>query len=181
MSKYPSVTEVIGRYSDFSRVPPEVLQAAAARGTRIHQLCAAYAQGLWVPDYCDSSEAGYMLSFTLWYSLAVDKIIASEPALTCSKYHFKGHPDLICRLKGDSVLTLIDLKSPVQKQKTWRLQIASYRHLALEKWPTIKRVGSLRLSPEGKPARFDEYSGTLEADFNVFLSALNLYNFLRKE
>ena len=178
---YPSVTQIIGRYSDFSRVPPDVLEAAKERGTRVHQVCAAMASGLWVPDYCDSGDAPYIVSFEQWFEAVVDNVIAVEPELTCTTYRFKGHPDLLCRLKGDDCLTLIDLKSPVQKQKTWRLQIAAYRHLALKKWPNIARVGSLRLSPEGRPALFDEYSGTLDVDFNVFVSALNVHNFLRKE
>lgn len=175
-----SVTQIIHRYSDYSRVPADVLQAASERGTLIHQVCAAMASGLWVPD-CADSDAPYILSFSQWFEAVVADVVAVEPELHCTAYRFKGHPDLICRLQGDDCLTLIDLKSPVQKQKTWRLQIAAYRHLALEKWPNIKRVGSLRLSPEARPAKFDEYSGTLEADFNVFLSALNLWNFLKKD
>ena len=85
---YPSVTQVIGRYSDFSRVPPDVLEAAKERGTRVHQVCAAMAQGLWVPDYCESGDAPYIVSFEQWFEAVVEKVIAVEPELTCSKVPF---------------------------------------------------------------------------------------------
>ncbi len=41
---YPSVTEVLQPWSDFSRIPPAVLEAAASRGTAAHQACEAIAK-----------------------------------------------------------------------------------------------------------------------------------------
>lgn len=178
--KYVSVTQVLGRYSDFSRVPPEVLQAASERGTVIHQICAAMAEGLWIPEI-PPAYAFYIQSFTLWFGAVVDKVIATEPELRCKKYGFMGHPDLICRLQGDKDLTLIDLKSPVTLQKSWPIQISAYFHLAKERWPNIKRIGSLRLSPEGKSAKFDEFTKDISRYFNLFLSALNLHKYYAKE
>lgn len=178
--RYPSVTTVLSRYSDFSRVPPDVLQAASERGTRLHCICQALAEGLWVPDI-DPGDTPYIQSFTLWFEAAVDKVIATEPELKCKRYGFVGHPDAIVKIKGDDGLLLVDLKSPVSMQKSWALQLSAYYHLAKEKWPAINRVGSLRLSPEGKPAKFDEFTKDLSRLFNIFVSALNCHNYFAKE
>jgi hypothetical protein len=176
----PSVTQIISPWQDFSRVRPEVMENAQWRGKEVHAACAAAALGLWIPDIpsvCDP----YLQSFLLWFRPMVVEVVAVETRLHCPKYSYQGQLDLLCRIKGDIGLTLLDHKTPITHHKAWRLQLAAYRHLALQAWPNVNRIGSLQLSPEGKPAKLREYSGTQERDFAVFLNALSVFKFFRKE
>lgn len=171
----PSVTQILSPWQDFSQVCPDVLEAACVRGSQVHQICAAIAQGYWVPDIPAGCE-GFIDSFRLWYDTAVSSVVMVEKRLTDKTHGFTGTPDLICFIKGDGNASVIDLKSPAVHSHSWRLQLAAYRHLASREM-TIKRCFSLRLSKEGKRAKVVEYSETAHHDFSIFLSALNVWRF----
>lgn len=175
--KYPSVTEILGVYADFSRVPEDVLRNAALRGTAVHQACAAIAQGLWVPSLPDDA-APYVQSFKAWLPL-VDTFYAVEQEITDPTYGYVGHPDLIVRLNGEEFARVVDLKTPVTKNRLWAAQIAAYNNLATQILPgglPIKRSGTLRLSPHGKLPKYDEYRDSAQ-DFHAFLCALTAYKY----
>ena len=160
---YPSVTECLRPWQDFSAIPPEVLANAAARGTTCHAAYASYALGLWIPDLAGDCR-GYFESFCRWYDSTVILATAVEPALVCKEYGFHGHPDFIGKIKGDAGLVLIDWKNPVGASLGWRLQIAAYHHLAAESFE-ISRVLIVQPHPKGKRAKVTEHTGTLQRDF----------------
>jgi len=60
-----SVTQVLQPFADFSGIRPEVLEAAADRGTRVHSACLAKAAGAWSKPLPES-EVGYYESFCAW-------------------------------------------------------------------------------------------------------------------
>lgn len=174
MGKYPSVTQVLGLYNDFSMIRPEVLEHAAKRGTAVHKRCNAYALNL-VCLQTDSETQPYFDSFRNWFNWYVESVLMTEQRLTCDKYCFTGKPDMVAMLKGDKHSTLIDFKTPVTPGKTWPAQLAAYQYLAKKSYDP-KRTGALMLSPKGQIARFIEYSDTA-THLNAFLSALNAYRF----
>ena len=47
---YPRVTEILKPFTSYDKVPREVLDKAAARGTSVHAICAGIAKGAWIPD-----------------------------------------------------------------------------------------------------------------------------------
>ncbi len=100
--RLPSVTEVLSPWQDFSRVRPDVLEMARDRGSKVYQICAALALDLWVPEV-PAECAPYIDSFLGWFPV-VEKVVAVEPELVCPKFRFKGHPDLICVIRGDKGL-----------------------------------------------------------------------------
>lgn len=171
-----SVTQVTSTYADFSHVGEDVLAAAQERGTIVHLACANYARGVWspVPPEC----RGYLHSFAQWFDSYVDKAISVEQEYRDEKLGIVGHPDLIAIVKGDNVPSLIDLKTAAAAHKLWRMQLAAYRHLCQEDYPTIERIFSLRLDSEGGPAKVREYTDNYLEDFAVFLSALNVTRWL---
>lgn len=173
---YPSVTEVLQPWADFSRIPPAVLEAAAVRGTAVHQACEAIAKGLFIGTLSESIEP-YVRSFSSWFDFMVDEVLLAEDRLIDIELGFHGEPDLIIKSKSEGII-LIDNKTPVALQKSWKLQLSAYRHLADKNIVTPDRVGSLRLHPEGKVARMDYYDNSAR-DFNVFLQCLNLHNFFK--
>lgn len=181
--KYPSVTQVLSVYQDFSMVPEDVLTMASERGSRVHAICASLAQKLFVSHRQITPDIeGYIQSFNQWFEY-VEEVVLVEKGLVDPKLGFIGHPDLLVKMKGDQDLTLIDLKTPKVIGKTWRAQLAAYWHLIaiflLDYKFKIKRCGSLRLKQDGGFPIFDEYTKSLHADFAAFLSALNAWRYFK--
>jgi len=170
----PSVTQVLGVYADFSRIKPEVLAHAAARGTAVHAACAAHAQGLWVPDL-EPELTGYFQSFARWFDAMVVDVVGVELEVAHKALGYQGHLDLAVMLKGGHGVTIIDLKTPATKNRLWAAQLAAYKeafnacHVL-----TVQRVASLRLKRDGSPAIFDEYTNSHQ-DFAAFVAALTAY------
>lgn len=175
----PSVTQVISPWSDFSMIPEKVLEVAAARGTLAHAVCLAYAQGL--PSFgIDESVQGYFDSFRRWFDHVVDEVLLVEERLVDPDFGFSGQPDIIVKAKHGEIL-FPDLKTPAAKSKSWRLQIAAYRHLAEKvKGITPDRCGSLRLNKEGKTPTMDWYEGSYPQDMRRFLMAVELHRFFNE-
>jgi len=178
MSAVPSVTRIIAPWVDWSHVPEERLALAAARGTLVHEACAAVALGIgWFP-ITDEGRAivGYVDSFRIWFEAVVKECFFTERELTDNRLGFIGHPDMLV-VSRDNETLLVDLKSPVTKSKSWRLQLAAYAHLCEQAGHHPDKIGSLRLHPEGKPPKMDWYEGSRLQDFAVFLNCLTAYRF----
>lgn len=178
MILFPSVTEVLSPWSDFSMIQQSVLQMAAERGTAVHNACFAYAGGVPVVGVRPDVEP-YLTSFRRWFDKVVDDVMLCEQRITDDKFGFHGEPDLLVRSKHQEII-LTDIKTPVTKMKTWRVQLAAYNNLC-EKYTgiNIHRVGSLRLSPDGKTPKMDYYDYQSQ-DFNIFLSCLNTYKYFKQ-
>lgn len=170
----PSVTTVLQPFMDFSEVPIDVLEIASTRGTEVHSICACIAKKLWVFDI-PITLSGYVDSFKGWFDSMVEEVILAEERLYDHALGFHGMPDLICRIKGDSDLSLVDYKTGKVVMPTWAVQIAAYRHLAIKAGHPVHRVLSLRLSADGKPPIINESTRNMNQLFNVFVSALNCY------
>ena len=171
--EYPSVTEILGLYFDKSKINPSKLEYAASRGSEVHAICAAKAKKVWVPTIPPDC-AGYILSFQIWFDANVKKVIFVEEEFIDTVHGYKGHPDMVVALVDRAVI-LVDLKTPLQKIKIWRGQMAAYKNL-IEPKQKIDRIGSLRLSPKGKPPTFDEYQDSV-MDFTAFLAALSAFKY----
>lgn len=177
MISYPSVTEVISLYADYSKISPVVLDAACERGTKVHEICAMIARGEFVVGI-DPAYQGYIDSFRRWYDAVVDVLIFAEERLADMQFGFHGQPDLLVKSKYGEIL-MVDLKTTAAKSKVWRLQLAAYSHLVTLAYPDTGpfRAGSLRLSPVGKTPKMDWYDGSGATDLNVFVSALNVFRY----
>lgn len=172
-----SVTQALQPWSDFSMVPPAMLEAAAARGTAVHDACATIARGLPLVNVAPEIE-GYVASYQRWFDLMVDEVLLVEERLVDVDFGYNGEPDLVIRAKNQKII-LIDNKTPVQMINSWRLQCAAYCALVCKNGITPSLSGSLRLKKDGGIARMDYYDN-VAADFNLFLQALNLYRFFNR-
>jgi len=174
---YPSVTQILSPWADFSGVPPHVLAAASERGTRVHQACLTEAVGGWV--MADELVAPYLASFQKW--LPRVEVIAVEFEVTDHTMGYLGHPDLLVRFKGDQGYSLIDLKTPRVYNPIWRAQLAAYKGAALTmpEYSNIQRLASLRLSPEGKPPILNESTATYALDLNGFYNSLAAWKYFQ--
>jgi hypothetical protein len=171
---YPSVTQVISPWVDFSMIPAGTLQAAADRGTAIHDHCAKIAMGVFV--IVPPEHQGYVTSFQRWFDAMVQEVILAEERLTDITFGYHGQIDILAKMKTGEI-DLVDLKSPLAKSKSWAAQLSGYKRLVdFSEYPSPDRVGSLRLSPDGKTPRMDWYENGIQ-DFNAFLSCLNCYRY----
>ena len=177
MRLLPTTTEVIAPWTDFSKIPPDVLQRAADRGTDVHAACTTFAKGLPVMGL-PVELRGYFDSYRRWFEQIVQEVILVEERLFDEANGYCGQIDLLVKTKQGEVV-LVDLKTPIALSKSWKLQIASYRHLLEMNGYHPDRCGSLRLSPDGKIPKMDFYEGSAAQDFNIFLHALNCYRFFR--
>ena len=172
----PSVTQVISPYKDFSQVPENVMSAAQDRGSEFHALAAAYLTDTWIPEVLPTA-AGYFRSFTRWADAYVEEVIWVEKPLVHPVYRYQGTPDALLRIRGDHGLTLPDWKTPRAFDKSWIVQTAGYKELVeVNGWP-VARTASLQPHPEGKMAKFREFTQSLNLGLSVFISLLNAWHF----
>jgi len=100
---FVSVTQALQPWADFSRIPPAVLEAAAARGTAVHDACATIARGLPlinVPNEID----GYVISYRRWFDLMVDEVLMVETRLVDLDFGYNGEPDLVIMAKNQEIV-----------------------------------------------------------------------------
>jgi hypothetical protein len=177
--KRPHVTEVLSHWTDFSKIPADVLDHASKRGSRVHAICAALARGEWIAKILPE-DAGYVESFKWWLLNVVEKVHIVERRFEDKALGYQGKPDLVVTIKGDSVMTLVDLKTPVQAGKTWAAQLTAYRNLLHRNCFNLDlhgmKTGSLRLSPEGKPPKMTYYEND-QRDLAGFLAALQCHKY----
>lgn len=175
--KLPSTTQIIKPYVDTQWFLPEHGQ----RGEAVHAACLSHVQGLWVPPLLPEYQP-YFDSFRRWADIAIDKVLLVEEHLVDPAMGFTGRPDLICVIKGDDLPSLPDLKTSQAYQKWWRLQAASYRHLALKaKGIHTHRAFSVRIKSDGSGClTTPEYPKDYAGDFNVFLGILNMHKFMNQ-
>lgn len=177
---WPSVTQVISPFVDFSQIKADVLEAACKRGTAVHDVCSRIALGEFVIGI-EPAYDGYIRSFEKWFFTQVKEVILAERRLYDEGLCFHGKPDLIVRLV-DGRLALVDLKTPIAHQKSWAMQLGAYTRLADVNGYHVDVAGTLRLDPTGKTPKMKWYedsgNGKAAVALSAFLAALSVWNFL---
>lgn len=177
---YVRVTEVLKPFTPFERMEPDSnfaknVKAAADRGQRVHELCEAYATGLFVEE-CDADCRGYFEAFRAWFDEMVGEVIMAEKRINSGPYRLSGAIDLVCILKGDSTPSIVDIKTPASPSKTWQLQTAAYALLLEQAGVSVTRRLCLMLPRAGGNVEIKEYDEH-PADRSLFLHCLKLYRF----
>lgn len=160
---------------------------AASHGTLVHALAALVVEG--VPSIpmgdADAPAQAQLDAFTEWYEEYVAEVYAVELMVANYPYQYAGALDFLLLFKGDSMPTLVDVKSGKGLFPEMRAQTASYREATL---PLLRGYGFTKktcrrgilhvpIDADG-PARFYEHKNH-QADFQAFLSCLFLYRWLR--
>jgi len=179
----PSVTQVLKPFSGYENIPRDILEQAGIRGTRRHAASSSIA--LRVPIlHKNPDDAGYIRSFSEWFSRYVVRPILVSQRLFDPALNFSGEPDFILELVpgmipelGDGDLVVVDLKPEwTQARPPWAAQCAAYLHLAqVNKYPA-RIAASLHPDQEGGAARLEWYRNSPRG-FAAFLSALSCWNY----
>ncbi|HBF42329.1 MAG TPA: hypothetical protein DDW42_01625 [Desulfobacteraceae bacterium] len=180
-TRLPSTTQALGRYVDLQHIPPERLQIATARGSKIHDYIFMDLSDLWIPPALITPDIeGYWKSYLHFKNVMIQETLLVEKKLVCTCFGYTGILDWCGILHGDKGLTVVDWKSPITEGKTWRSQLAAYWHLVEKHMAPpldlpVERCGSLMLSPKGTIPSFREYTKFQPDYFSDFLSALDAY------
>lgn len=175
---YTRVTEPLALFNNFDHIPPDVLQNAADRGTRVHRYCELHARGDYFPTV-DRSIQGYIDGYCRWHDEMVDKTLFIEQRLYNDLYRITGQIDEVAILKGDTTPTVIDWKTPIVASKSWALQTAAYQFLVdgFEGLKPTRRI-ALQLFKDGKYPKVIEYTD-YENDWGIYkgiLKAMRFFN-----
>ena len=169
-----SVTQALEPFSDFSDIPPAILEAAAERGTEVHRICAALARGEFVP-YIRPDCRGYVQSFQAWFADTNGLVVAVEFAVRSKIFNLIGHPDLLIFMPGE--IWLIDLKTPATPARTWGPQLAAYKAIFEEDNPPVDRAFPLILRKDGKRPKAGP--DATPNDLKAFHCALGAYRYFK--
>lgn len=175
------VTSIIAPYNDFSHVPPDRLEAAALRGTGVHQYLNAYLNDLFLPK--PEGAEGYCDSGSRWIDLNVKRVISAEREYRDEVLGYYGHPDAVLELTTGKIW-IPDWKSPLIESKSWALQIAGgYHHLicAAHRYkPENVIPGALMLDPKGGTAHMKRYDREQDYYFAIFIGLLNAAKYFQE-
>lgn len=173
------VTSVMGPYTDFSMIKPDVLDYASQRGTRVHKLIQQKLDGRWIPPKAIPEDVqGYLKSFGQFQITMIVETVFAEKTFVSDLYGLTGTIDFGGFLNDrPKDFTLIDWKTPLIRQPTWKGQLSAYNTLAKEYKP--KRIGSLQLDPKGGPGKMTWYEDSAET-WEAYLCALTAYRYFKK-
>lgn len=175
----PRVTEVLRYFTSYDRVPSNILEKAAARGSSVHAICAAIANGLWMPENMWPVEyAGYITSFDKWRDSQVQKFEIVEKRYEDDELGFTGQLDFVF-IGNDNKLYLADIKTSAQPQKTYPLQLAAYDILLHRNGINVEGSMIVYLNKDGEFPDIDFYEN-LQEEQETFLSALECWKYLNR-
>jgi len=191
---YPSVTTVLSvinkpglnfwRGNVGNEEAEKISSEAATLGKYVHAGCKKINEG-GLPDDENPQVQELLVSYWDWHNRTVDQIFHVEEPVFSKRYQFAGTPDLICKLKGDSRLTLIDIKTSKQIWLDMELQLAGYalaieeQRAVLPEYANMRRlIVRIRKDNPSKLPEIKEYESVSHAG-NAFLCALGLYRFFR--
>ena len=172
------VTETLSGYTNLGSIDPEILEAAAARGTDVHRFCETYAKTRWVCKVPEDVH-GYVWSFKQWFDQWVEKVYVTEMHMTDKALGLTGTLDMVCRLV-DGAVALVDYKTPAAPQRVWESQLAAYKLMYEQAAGPVDRCMCLMLRRDGRPAKAIVYTN-MEAATAAFLAALNAHRYFKGE
>lgn len=166
---YTRVTEPLFFCSSIRAVDPAVLQRAANRGTRVHEVIAAMINGLGACITDDIS--GYIESYIKWGEK--DSVIIPERCF-CDEHKITGEADAIYK-EGDKFI-LVDFKTPAKESSTWNLQLSAYAYLLRKSGYKIDAIEAVKLDKGGKSPKIYRYPDK----FEQYLECLHVYRYFHE-
>ena len=168
-SKFPRVTEILGKYVDYSMLP----DGCRERGIALHGWISAYLKGNFlikpkeVKEKCENIQK--------WIDIMVGEIIINETRFEHEVLGYCGKPDAIIKIKGEKTLMLVDWKSSQAVFPTYFAQLAAYKELLRANNIEAKRA---IIVPAISPVKIIEKD--LQQPLQAFLAALTAHKYFIK-
>jgi hypothetical protein len=177
-----SVTTILNCFSDFSKIPPHILEAAIERGNVVHSIAADYANSKKRGTFFAPTETehfGFFVSYRKWFDACVREVLFVETRFFDSVLGYDGKVDLVAELV-DGRTAVIDIKTPIVPSKTWAGQIAALIPLAKQYLSTDRKVVGMAVQPkkDGRAATAITYKNS-DADFAAFVNALTAFRYFK--
>jgi hypothetical protein len=170
--RVPSVTGILKPLSDFSRVPPNVLEAKRILGSAVHLACEWDDEGELDDERTPGIVMGYVAGWRKFKSDMQVEVLHSEARVFHRTRLYAGTLDRILMMRGRKVPQLIDLKTSAQIMKSVGPQTAGYA--AAAEVPGYGR-GVLQLKPDGN---YKYVELTDPTDWATFAACLTIHNHL---
>lgn len=169
---YLRVTTMLYPFSGMKDVPQHHLDAAAERGSRVHEAILALEQGIGLAELNKNYE-GYLASYELW---AVGKdFLACPDRFYDDELMITGEIDAI--VKNGNDLVIVDYKTSAKENKSWPMQASAYSYMAKKAGYDVKEILFIKLDKEGKePIIF-----TYKEDMEAFKKVLFTYRYFFKD
>jgi hypothetical protein len=165
----------------------DLLAAAGAFGTRVHELCAQTVGGDDIPLDEDDPVLNLIAEeYRTWAEQVLDEVVAVERPFVHAGELYGGTIDLIARFWGDSRPSVIDIKTSARLSPLYQLQTAAYREgaiagLGLDVRRRVIVHIDKRKARDLRPGviRVREYGGHAN-DWAAFRNAARLYRWLEE-
>lgn len=172
---FTRVTSILEPYTDFSGIPADVLANAARRGSKVHEYCESYALNLLI-EKPDEDCKSFVDSFKKWFDEYVEEVVGTEERLYDEDLMITGKYDLLVKLRDSPGILLIDIKTPIQAQRSWGLQSAAYAMMLEKKGVKTQRRAALMLDRAGGDPKLIEYTNHTR-DGVLFLNLVELHRY----
>jgi len=125
--EYARVSDVLAPFTNFSGIPPEVLEAKRDIGTEVHGCIEQLINDeLPIPS---KRAKGYLDSFLSWMKQLSPTFTLSEKRFFCDDLMLTGCIDSLLLLPNSDLPILTDYKTSAQESKTWVMQGHLYYYL----------------------------------------------------
>lgn len=172
---YDRVSDVASAFGNHGKIPKNILDYAADRGTLIHELIYDLMNDVFVKEerylFCGKSIQGYIDSFwKFWKPYEGNFVLSQEKRYYHEKDLITGQIDLLVNINNEPVL--IDWKATSAVGKHWEIQAAGYFRLS-----GVNRALFVRLDKDGNFPEVTEYGPN---DY-LFGTALDMYRMFFKD
>lgn len=171
---YIRVTDIVGQFSDYSKIPADVLERKKNIGTDVHLAIEAETGDFFHKPMEESR--GYIDSYFKWKENIEGQVLLSEARIFNDELNVTGCLD--CVMKINEQLFLVDFKTSSQpNEETWPLQGHFYMYLYEKEYGVkIERAVFLQLDKFGKKPKLYEYEWN-DGLWKVCLAYLEVYKY----
>ena len=170
--KYPNVTNILNPLTDLSSVHPDILARACEFGGHVHLACELYDHGNLDVDSLDPGLVPYLNGWKMFLDACKPKFAQVEERVFSERYRYAGTLDRAGIMDGKK--SIIDIKSGLHYPATGPQTVAYTK--ALEEMTGFRAVR--RYTVQLSPDNFKLIQHADKNDFNIFLSCLNIHNYL---
>ena len=177
--KLPSVTTLMrplaGEY--YKGIDEAILNAAASRGTAVHQSIEIFWKNDGFIDMPKGNEA-YMRAFLQFVKDYNPRPVAIEVRFWHKQLMYAGTADLLCEMKNTNEMWVIDYKTSASINKVLtKIQLEAYKQGLESHGLKIARKAILHLKKDGTYTFDDEYDSNDKQAIEVVNSLITLYRY----
>jgi len=121
---------------------------AKDRGTAVHDIVEAW-KNIGEVAGKKGPFQGYAKAFESWLGDNRVKVEENERTVVSHKHRYAGTLDMLARINGDNLLTVIDVKTGKDLYPEVHLQLSAYRHALEEQGVEVKGTAAVLLREDG--------------------------------